>query len=257
MLNKRLTSGLLAFAICSCVFASQVTAEPLSVQGSTTVANAVMASQKSAVEAASGVKYEILANGSSMGTLAVAEGKAALGMISVELDVELAKLKAKYPGKLDGKDLRAHRIGVSEVAFAVHPANPVKSLKLEQLAAILKGEIKDWSEVGGEKAPIIVISETKGGGIRSMVESELLDKGEIKATLREVPSAPQANQIAAQLPNALALTTTPSITNAVARIKTDRAISQPLNLVTLGEPTEEVAKIIKAAKATLNKAAGS
>jgi hypothetical protein len=43
----------------------------------------------------------------------------------------------------------------------------------------------------------------------------------------------------------------------VARIKTDRAISQPLNLVTLGEPTEEVAKIIKAAKATLNKAAGS
>ena len=119
---------------------------------------------------------------------------------------------------------------------------------MDQLAAMLKGEIKDWSEVGGTKAPIVVISEKKGGGIRSMVESKLLNKGEIKAKLREVPSAPQANQIAAQLPNALALTSKSSITDKVAQIETDGVIAQPLNLVTLGEPSAEAAKIIEAAR---------
>jgi phosphate transport system substrate-binding protein len=257
MLNKLFASALLTLVAGSGVLVSQAGAETLTIQGSTTVASAVMASQKDAVEAASGVKYEVLANGSSRGMLAVAEGKAVLGMISAELDVQIAKVKAKHPGKLDGKDLRAHRIGVSSVAFSVNPANTVKSLKLEQIAAILKGEIKNWNEVGGANAPIIVIAEKKGGGIRSMVESKLLNKGEIKATLREVPTAPQANKIAAQLPNALALTSTASITDKVVAIKTDAVIEQPLNLISLGEPSEKAAKIIEAAKTVLNKGAGS
>jgi phosphate transport system substrate-binding protein len=257
MLKKLFASALLTLVAGSGFLVSQACAETLTIQGSTTVANAVMVTQKAAVEAASGVKYEIIANGSSQGMLSVAEGKAVLGMISAELDVEIAKVKAKYPGKLDGKDLREHRIGVSAVAFAVNPNNPVKSLKLEQLAAILKGEIKDWSEVGGTKAPIIVIAEKKGGGIRSMVESKLLNKGEIEATLREVPSAPQANKIVAQLPNAIALTSTSSITDQVVALKTDNVIAQPLNLITLGDPTKEAAKIIEAAKTVLNKGSGS
>ena len=118
MLKKLFASALLTLAAGSGVFATQAVAETLSVQGSPTVANAVMTPQKSAIEEASGVKYEIIANGSSRGMLCVAEGKAAIGMISAELDVQIRKIKAKHPGKLDGKDLQAHLIGTSEVAFA-------------------------------------------------------------------------------------------------------------------------------------------
>ncbi len=256
MLNNLLASTLLCIAIGSGVIASQAAAGPLMIQGSTTVANAVMVPKKSAIETASGVKYEIIPNGSLRGMLAVADGKAALGMISAGLDLEIAKINQEHPGELDGKDLRAHRIGVSEVAFAVHPSNPVRSLKLGQLAAILKGEIKDWSQVGGPKAPIIVVAEMKGGGIRSLVENRLLQEGEIKAELREVPSAPQANRIVAQLPAALGLTSVASITDEVARVTTDDVISQPLSLVSLGAPGPDAAKIIEAAKAALASSTG-
>lgn len=246
---KRLLAVAISIAMGSGVTASARAAEPLIIQGSTTVTNAVMAPQKSAIETASNVKYEIISNGSSRGILAVAEGRAAIGMISAELDLEIAKVKAEHPGILDGKDLRVHRIGVAEVAFAVHPSNPVNFLRLAQITAILEGKIKNWSEVGGPEAAIIVIAEKNGGGIRSVVESRL--SGDIKAQLREVHFAPQVNEIAAQLPAALALTTTASITAKVKRLETDEVISQPLNLVTLGEPTLEAAKIIKAAKAAL------
>jgi phosphate transport system substrate-binding protein len=229
----------------------------LTIQGSTTVANVVMIPHKQAIEAASGVTYEVITNGSLHGLLAVAEGNAGLGMISADLKLQIAKVSEKHPGKLDGKDLRAHQIGESKVAFITHPSNPVKSLNIDKIAAVLKGDIKNWSELGGPDAPIVVIAELKGGGIRSMVEDELLQKAEIKAQIREVPSAPQVGKIVAQLPAAFGLSTAGGRADAVSELSTDVSIAQPLILVTLGAPSEEAAKIIEAAKAAVKHAAGS
>jgi hypothetical protein len=53
------------------------------------------------------------------------------------------------------------------------------------------------------------------------------------------------------------LTSTSSITDKVVAIKTDTVIEQPLNLISLGEPSEKAAKIIEAAKTVLNKGASS
>lgn len=223
-------------------------ADPLVIQGSTTVANAVMITRQETIEAETGLKYEVIANGSQRGMLAVAEGKAAIGMISANLELEIEKIAKTNPGSLDGKDLRAHSIGETRVAFVSHPSNPVKSLTLDQIAAILKGDVKSWSEVGGGGGTIVIIAEKKGGGIRSLVEGALLSKGDIKAELREAAVAPQVVKIAAQLPTALGLSTARSVTPAVAVIETDKPISQPLLLVTLGEPSKQALKIIQAAK---------
>jgi phosphate transport system substrate-binding protein len=38
----------------------------------------------------------------------------------------------------------------------VNADNPVKELSLEQLEKIFTGKIKNWQEVGGPNAPIVV-----------------------------------------------------------------------------------------------------
>lgn len=45
-------------------------------------------------------------------------------------------------------------IALDAVAIVVHPRNRVRSLRLEQLAALLSGQIRNWKAVGGSDGPI-------------------------------------------------------------------------------------------------------
>jgi len=50
------------------------------------------------------------------------------------------------------------------IAVIVNPANPVKGLTLEQISRIYKGDIRRWSEVGGEDRPIVRTSRESNSG---------------------------------------------------------------------------------------------
>jgi len=50
------------------------------------------------------------------------------------------------------------------IAVIVNPSNPISELTLEQVAAIYKGEIKNWSELGGEDRPIVRLSRETNSG---------------------------------------------------------------------------------------------
>jgi phosphate transport system substrate-binding protein len=50
------------------------------------------------------------------------------------------------------------------IAVIVNPENPVQHLTLEQLSRIYKGEINNWSEVGGEDRPIVRLSRETNSG---------------------------------------------------------------------------------------------
>ncbi len=59
------------------------------------------------------------------------------------------------PGEHDRlPGLKYHTLGITPLAFLVHPDNTVKDISLTQLRQILKGDITDWSEVGGRDMPI-------------------------------------------------------------------------------------------------------
>ncbi len=50
--------------------------------------------------------------------------------------------------------LKYHTMGISPLAFLIHPDNSVKDITLTQLRQILQGDITNWSEVGGMDMPI-------------------------------------------------------------------------------------------------------
>jgi phosphate transport system substrate-binding protein len=224
-------------------------AAELKLHGSSTVTNTLMMPHKAEIEATSGHSLTIVGNGSSRGLIDLMEGKADLGMISAPLETTIAKIEKKQPGATAGKDLQGHQVAETRVAFALHPSNPVKSLSLGQVADIMAGKIKNWNEVGGADAPIIVVVETPGGGVRSMVEKELLDKGDIGAETRVLPNSAQVVKVVAQMPQAIGIAIAATVDGSkTVALETDEVIAQPLILVSLGDPSTEAQQVIDAAR---------
>jgi len=50
------------------------------------------------------------------------------------------------------------------LSLVVNPTNPVSELTIGQLSAIYTNEVSNWNEVGGNNAPIVVISRDTNSG---------------------------------------------------------------------------------------------
>ncbi len=249
MLRRFLATAALSVALVTAVFGT-VEAAPVRVHGSTTIAG-LLEPRKGDVQNTAGMEIEIRGVGSSRGIEALVAGEADIAMISAPLDQVVVKMNQKNPGSVDDSLLIAHRVGGTEVAFAVHPTNPVKALTLAQITEILAGRVTDWSQLGGPSSSIDVAVSSKGDGIRTMVEKRLLGGASISGKPRELRFAHQIPQVVAAVPNAFGLTTTSRISTGIIPIRTDDSIAQPLLLVTKGEPGPELQGLIEAVRTAL------
>jgi len=108
-------------------------------------------------------EIDIQGGGSSAGIAAAESGTAAIGMSSRHLTEKEAHMQAIEIAK-DG------------LALIIHPSNPIDSLSLEQVRKIYTSDITDWSELGGRKAKIHLISREEGSGTRSAFEELVMAK---------------------------------------------------------------------------------
>ncbi len=81
-----------------------------------------------------------------------------------------------------------------------------------------------------------------------MVEKEVLGGGEITANVRALPNAPQVVKVVGRVPQATGIAIEKTVDASVPAVTTDRAIEQPLILVTKGALSAAVAKVIEAAR---------
>lgn len=232
--------------LLSCSWAG---AQTFVVQGSTTFTHRVMEPYQSAIEDASGHKLTVVPNKSSLGLLALFDKRADFAMISGPLANEIARLKLEHPD-LAFDRLRAFQIWSTRMAFAVNKKNPVRHLASEQMRAILLGTITSWHEVGGPNLPIRVVHVRDGGGVQASIEQELLD-GKVMHVPDAIPVqiSSQVVKIVEQVPEGLGLSQLSIVKGAnVAELKLDSNIEQHLTLVTLGDPTPAMQKVIEAAR---------
>jgi phosphate transport system substrate-binding protein len=240
---KSLIAGLLGVVAIQ----ASAAAEPISLNGSTTVMNAIVMPKKAEIEKLSGQTITIVGNGSQRGIADLAGGKAQIAMISAPLADEVEKLNKLQPGAIDPAKLHAHQIGETRVAFAVHPSNGVKTLSDAQLADILAGKVTNWKEIGGTDQAIVIVAAQPGDGVRTMVETTLLKGVSLPASTRALSNAGQIVKVVAQLPGGIGLIAAASLDATVAEIKAATPITQPLILVTMGEETPAIQQIIEAA----------
>ena len=62
-------------------------------------------------------------------------------------------------------------VALDGIAIIVNKDCPVDDLTIEQIAAIFKGEIKNWNELGGEDLAISCVGRESGSGTRDGFES--------------------------------------------------------------------------------------
>ncbi|MCC0782579.1 phosphate ABC transporter substrate-binding protein [Clostridioides sp. ES-S-0108-01] len=102
-----------------------------------------------------GVSVEVQQIGSSGGIKNAIEGTSEIGMSSRDL-----KDEEKSAG------LKETKIAIDGIALITNTANPVKNLTMDQVKGIYTGKITNWKEVGGNDAPIVIVSREEGSGTR-------------------------------------------------------------------------------------------
>jgi phosphate transport system substrate-binding protein len=219
------------------------------VQGSTTFTHDVMEPHQNDIEKSSGHKLIVVPNKSSLGILALFEKRGDFAMISGPLENEIKRLKHAHPD-LPFEQLRTFNIVQTRMAFAVNRSNPVHEITADKMRDILLGKITNWRDVGGPDMPIKIVQVREGGGVQASVESDLLDGKAINVPDRiRVQISSQVVKIVEQLPEALGLSQLNIVQKSNTReLTTDRPVEQRLNLVTLGEPTDEMRRVIDATR---------
>lgn len=100
--------------------------------------------------------------GSGVGIANVRDGLVDIGMSSRDLREE-------------EKPLFETVLCLDGIAVVVNRENPVKDLTREQIAGIYKGEITNWTQVGGHDAAITLITREATSGTRGAFEEMVLD----------------------------------------------------------------------------------
>jgi phosphate transport system substrate-binding protein len=169
-------------------------------------------------------------------------------MISGPLQNEIDALRPDHPN-LPFDQLQTFNIWNTRMAFAVNKNNPVRSLTTEQMRGILMGQITNWRQVGGSDLPIRVVQVRDGGGVQASIEETVLGGKSISApNAIYVQISSQVVKIVEQLPEALGLSQVGIVRQSnTAELKLDRPVEQHLDLVTLGDPTREMRRVIEAA----------
>jgi ABC-type phosphate transport system substrate-binding protein len=224
-------------------------ADPLVLQGSTTLSSRLMVPHQHAIEEVSSQKLIIVPNKSSTGLQALFENGAQFAMISGPLDIEIKALRKLSPNA-PFERLQTFELARTRMAFAVHPDNPVRAITTANLRRILLGEVRNWRDVGGRDVPIRLVVVREGGGVQASVESQVLEGRKISAPdpIR-VQISSQVVKIVLQEPGALGLAQWGVISRAHApEIKVDEPVEQRLSLVTLGNPTPAMLSVIKATR---------
>ena len=253
--NSSLRSRMLQVGAAACLAVSvaalaaprQARAAALVLQGSTTFNTAIMVEHQAEVERLSGETLTVLANKSNLGLQALLDHRADLAMISTVLQNEVGMLKQGAAGSPVAL-LQVHSITRSQAILIVHPSNPVRSLTFDQLRGVLTGQLTNWRELGGPDLAIRIIAARQGGGVVTTVESRVLGSGNhIDAPSQvRVQTGPQIVMIVEQEPGSLGITMGQLAQgHAVVDVTIPEAIALELNLVSLGEPTAAMLRVIE------------
>ncbi|MCI9144682.1 MAG: phosphate ABC transporter substrate-binding protein [Lachnospiraceae bacterium] len=113
------------------------------------------------------VRVSVQFTGSGAGIQALTEGSVDIGISSRYLEEG-----EKAAGAVENV------IGLDGIAVCVDRENSVVELTMEQLTDIYRGSLRNWSQLGGEDVPIVVIGREAGSGTRSAFEKLLQLEGE-------------------------------------------------------------------------------
>ena len=176
-------------------------------------------------------------------------------------EIDLANQKKVSP--------KEYKVALDGLAVVVSPKNPISKLTMEELAGIFTGKIKNWKEVGGNDAKIVLLSREVNSGTHVYFKEHVLRKNDASSKEEFSPEAlllPSSQAIADEiLQNADAIgyygmgyigkdhkaiavakdASSEFVSPSIADVISGKyPISRPLYFYTNGEPKVEVQKFL-------------
>lgn len=155
----------------------------ITVDGSTTVGPIAKAFAAYYMEKNPGVDITVNESGSGNGAKSLVAGTchvADMSRFMKESEFKAAVENGVFPV--------AHVVALDGIAIVVHPANPVKALKIEQVRDIYAGKITNWKQVGGPDMDIVVVSRDTSSGTYETFEGLVMNKAEIAGSVEKAGS---------------------------------------------------------------------
>lgn len=197
-------------------------------KGSDTIVNLGLAWAEEYQNVRPEVRISVTGGGSGTGLTAMISGTVDIASASRQIkDEEISAAEA------NGITPVEYVIARDAIAVIVHPDNPVSQLSLEQIARIYRGEVKNWSELGGEDRPIVRLSRETNSGTHVYFLEEVVRLGDPENKEIFSPDTlllPSSEGIIAEVsenPNAIGYDGLGYVTEEVKMIAIARSADQP------------------------------
>ncbi len=149
-------------------------AGPLKIDGSTTVLPIAQKVTEAYMKEHPDVSISVSGGGSGNGIKALLDGTTDIADSSRFIkpeEVKIAVEKGAYPVPF--------AIAYDCIIPVVHSGNSIANITLDQLKSIYTGQVKNWKELGGADAPIVVISRDTSSGTYEVWEEKVMKKDRV------------------------------------------------------------------------------
>lgn len=229
-------------------------------KGSDTLVNLALAWAEAYIELRPEMRLSVTGGGSGTGIAAMINGTVDIANASRAMkaeEIEAAKANGITPVEFV--------VARDAIAVVINPTNPVNELTLQQISDIYTFKITNWSQVGGEDRPIVLLSRESNSGTYVYFLENVIRMGDKKSDLLFSPDTllmPSSEGISVEVrqnPNAIGYDGLGYVTDdqkmvavavsddgpyvlpSVDSVNDDSyPISRPLFMYTAGEPTGEI-----------------
>jgi phosphate transport system substrate-binding protein len=134
-------------------------AQTIENKGSDTLVNLALAWAETYMDIHPEVRISVTGGGSGTGIAAMINGTVDIANASRAMKPE--EISA---AQANGIEPMEFVVAGDAIAVVVHPSNPVDKLTLQQISDIYTGKITNWSQLGGEDRPIVLLSRESNSG---------------------------------------------------------------------------------------------
>lgn len=232
----------------------------LRVVGSTTVEKSLLEPNRDHIRAATDVELELKCKGTGAGLLKLANGLAEVSGSSEPLADAIKSANESAKKEHDQTKLPNNlvysEIGHDRIVIIVNAKNKaITKLSKQQIADIFTQKIVNWKHVGGKDESITVFISPVGSATRSLFQKIILDGAEfpseevhkggimmpVSSTAREVDNVAMISDSISAVSES---TVNVSVRKSEVRIVETPSIERPLGLITVGNPSAKVQKVI-------------
>jgi len=183
MLNRKLAPGwIVAAGLGLTLAATPVQAGNITVKGSDTMVILAQRLAETYMKSHEDVTIQVTGGGSGTGIAALLNGTTSLANASRKIKAEEVE-----KAKAGGSDPQEYKVALDALAVVVHADNDIRSLTMTQLNGIFRGDINDWSEVGGRPGRIIRYCRESNSGTYVFFKDHVMKKGDYAPDCQTMP----------------------------------------------------------------------